>query len=123
MAAASKKPGRAPLAAAPVPRAPGAPPRTGVPAPREGGLLGQALRRSQQPSPPPAQRPVGSVPNPRTPTLVRDADRGTRNDLFVLFPDLPRPLRPPLSARTVERLAARRPLGRRQAYPDAGERT
>jgi len=43
-------------------------------------------------SPPP--RPVAERPHPRTPAFVRDSSRGTFEDLFALFPDLPRPPRP-----------------------------
>jgi hypothetical protein len=54
----------------------------------------------------PRQRGVGTVPNPRKPRLVRDIDGGTLKDLFVMFPDLPRPPRP--AARVPNRIARRR---------------
>jgi hypothetical protein len=40
----------------------------------------------------PPLRRVANPPNPRKPKLVRDAV--VLNDLFALFPDLPRPRRP-----------------------------
>jgi hypothetical protein len=42
----------------------------------------------------PPVRGVGPVPNPRRPRLVRDVHGGVLQDLFVIFPDLPRPPRP-----------------------------
>lgn len=42
----------------------------------------------------PRQRAAGKVPNPRRPALVRDIDGNELRDLFALFPDLPRPVRP-----------------------------
>ena len=58
-------------------RAVSAPPRGNVPAPRA--------------SHPPPEHQVGSPPNPRRPGLVRDVHGNELKDLFVLFPDLPRP--------------------------------
>lgn len=43
----------------------------------------------------PRQRPVGKVPNPRKPKLVRDVGGGYMQDLFATFPDLPRPVYKP----------------------------
>jgi hypothetical protein len=40
----------------------------------------------------PPLRRVAKPPNPRKPKLVRDAV--VLNDLFALFPDLPRPRKP-----------------------------
>jgi hypothetical protein len=42
----------------------------------------------------PPQHPLGPPPNPRRPKLVRDVRGGVLGDLFALFPDLPRPVRP-----------------------------
>jgi hypothetical protein len=42
----------------------------------------------------PAPRPVGPVPNPKKPKLVRDVHGGDLLDLFVIFPELPRPRYP-----------------------------
>jgi len=42
----------------------------------------------------PAPHPIGSPPNPRRPSFVRDVRGGVLGDLFELFPDLPRPPRP-----------------------------
>jgi hypothetical protein len=57
----------------------------------------------------PMEHPVKPPPNPRKPKLVRDVRGGALKDLFEMFPDLPRPARPParvpLRAR---RLRARR---------------
>ena len=50
--------------------------------------------------------PAGAVPNPRQPRVVRDVHGTELMDLFVFFPDLPRP------ARTRTRLPARRILRR-----------
>jgi hypothetical protein len=44
---------------------------------------------------PPRERPAGRPPNPRRPRLVRDVHGGSFMDLFEIFPDLPRPRRPP----------------------------
>ena len=59
-------------------RAVSAPPRGGVPA-------------AQRPSHPPPERQVASPPNPRRPAVVRDVHGNELKDLFVVFPDLPRP--------------------------------
>ena len=53
---------------------------------------------------PPEERRVAAVPNPRRPRLVRDVHGGDLLDLFVIFPDLPRPARPTAK---VPRTAAR----------------
>ena len=42
-------------------------------------------------APPPPWHGVSPTPNPRRPRLVRDVDGGGLKDLFVMFPDLPRP--------------------------------
>jgi hypothetical protein len=42
----------------------------------------------------PEQHGVGAVPNPVRPKLVRDVHGGALQDLFEIFPDLPRPTRP-----------------------------
>jgi hypothetical protein len=93
-----KKPDRAPLAAAPRQHAPGKPPTGGAPPPRTGVPVASAPS-TPQPARVPAQRPVGKVPNPRKPKLVQDVRGGVLQDLFEIFPDLPRPRRPPLSRR------------------------
>lgn len=54
----------------------------------------------------PRQRAAGKVPNPRRPGLVRDIHGNELGDLFLMFPDLPRPARPPA------RLFVRRSLRR-----------
>jgi len=41
----------------------------------------------------PRERGVGAVPNPRKPQLVRDVHGNELKELFVFFPDLPRPVR------------------------------
>ena len=51
--------------------------------------------------------PVGTIPHPRQPRVIRDVHANELMDLFVFFPDLPRPARP----RT--RLPPRRILRRR----------
>jgi hypothetical protein len=104
-----KKPGRAPLAAAPRPHAPRTPPRGRVPPPRHGAPLGYA------PATPhtarvPAPRPIGKVPNPRTPKLVRDVRGGALKDLFEIFKDLPRAPRPVRRTRGAPRSSGRRGL-------------
>jgi hypothetical protein len=101
-----KKPEKPPLASAPRPHVPGRPPQgRRVPLPRDGSPM------AKTPAPPnprrvPQQRPLGKVPSPRTPKLVRDVLGGALNDLFEMFPDLrwaPRPAlrlrRPPLRKR------------------------
>jgi hypothetical protein len=87
-----KKPVRPPLAAAPRPHVPRRPPQGRVPAPRSGVPIAHAPS-TPQPTRVPAQRPVGKVPNPRKPKLVRDVRGGGLNDLFEIFRDLPRPSR------------------------------
>lgn len=51
----------------------------------------------------PREHRVAPPPNPRKPELVRDVHGGVLKDLFQMFPDLPRPVRPaarvPLRAR------------------------
>ena len=47
----------------------------------------------------PKQRAVASPPNPRKPPVVRGSG-GALGDLFAMFPDLPRPLRPAPRVRT-----------------------
>jgi hypothetical protein len=100
MADPKKKPGRAPLAAAPRPHAVRTPPRGRVPPPRSGTPLGYAPSMPQ-PARVPAQRPTGKVPNPRKPKLVRDVRGGALSDLFKIFKDLPSPPRPALRRRVV----------------------
>jgi hypothetical protein len=98
MANPRKKRGRAPLAAAPVPRTPRTPPRGRVPPPRNGAPLEYTPSKPHL-APAPVQRPLGQVPSPRTPKLVRDEGGGPLMDLFDVFRDLPRPPRPLLAAR------------------------
>ena len=43
----------------------------------------------------PTEHGVAPLPNPRKPELVRDVDGRYLGDLFAMFPDLPRPQRPP----------------------------
>ncbi len=50
--------------------------------------------------------PAGAVPHPRRPALVRDVHGNELMDLFLFFPDLPRP------ARQRARLPARRLIRR-----------
>jgi hypothetical protein len=38
--------------------------------------------------------PRGNVPKPRRPNVVPDIDGNELRDLFKVFPDLPRPVRP-----------------------------
>jgi hypothetical protein len=45
---------------------------------------------------PPPERPAASPPNPRRPALRRDVRGGVLKDLGEIFPDLPRPPRPPV---------------------------
>jgi len=52
------------------------------------------LPKGTPPKGSPPQRPVAARPHPRTPAVVRDPSRGTFEDLFALFPDLPRAPRP-----------------------------
>jgi hypothetical protein len=42
----------------------------------------------------PKQRPLGKLPNPGKPAVVRDAKGGVQRDMFQIFPDLPRLARP-----------------------------
>jgi hypothetical protein len=42
----------------------------------------------------PKARPPGKPPNPKKPKLVRDVGGGILKDMFAIFPDLPRPVRP-----------------------------
>jgi hypothetical protein len=42
----------------------------------------------------PGEHGVGAPPNPRKPRLVKDVHGGILKDLFQMFPDLPRPVRP-----------------------------
>ena len=50
--------------------------------------------------------PAGDVPHPRRPRPVRDVHGNELMDLFMFFPDLPRPVRPRI------RVPARRILRR-----------
>ena len=95
---AKKKPDRPPVGAAPLPKAPRQPPAGRVPAPRSGAPLDYAPR-TPRPARVPPQRPVGKVPNPRKPKLVRHVGGGGLNDLFQVFADLPRPPRPHIRVR------------------------
>ena len=65
------------VATPPRERAVSAPPRGRVPA--------------QRASHPPPEHQVASPPNPRRPAVVRDVHGNELKDLFVVFPDLPRP--------------------------------
>ncbi len=65
-----------------------------------------AQARTPEPTYAPKERGVGSLPNPRTPQLVRDVHGNELMDLFQLFPDLPRPPRP--APRVPKRLLRRR---------------
>ena len=47
---------------------------------------------------PPLERQAGRPPNPRRVPPVRDVHGGVLQDLFEIFPDLPRPARPALRA-------------------------
>jgi hypothetical protein len=47
---------------------------------------------------PPPERPASAPPNPRRPALRRDVHGGELKDLMEIFPDLPRPPRPPARA-------------------------
>jgi hypothetical protein len=98
---------KSPLASAPLVHVPRKPPQGGIPPQRLRNPIAQA------PPPPtparvPEQRPVGAVPNPRKPKLVRDVDGGILQDLFAIFPDLPRPPRPAARVRLRPVWAARR---------------
>jgi hypothetical protein len=89
-----KTPSRSPLTAAPPQRVPGTPPKHGrapLNLPADPMAATPAVR---PPSRGPRHRLVGKVPNPRRLTPVRDVDGGDLLDLFAIFPDLPRPLRP-----------------------------
>jgi hypothetical protein len=106
------KPVTSPLAHAPRPHVPGRPPQgQRVPSPRDGNPIAYTPRPPRAPRVP-QQRPVGEVPNPRTPKLVRDVHGGVLKDMFEIFPDLPRPPRP--AARVRARIPGRH-LRRRSA--------
>lgn len=82
-------------------------PQGAVPPQRGVGKVPAGAPHAEPPTPhvsaAPVQRTVGRVPHPRRLKLVRDVGGGDLLDLFAVFPDLPRPLRP----------AARVPLRRR----------
>src|SRR5687767_9756168 len=102
----AKKIARPPLAAAPALRAPGKPPQgPRVPRQRQGNPAAQAPPKPA-PTRVPKVRPIGAVPNPKKPKLVRDVDGGDLKDMFAVFPDLPRPHRP--TPRGPQRTASRR---------------
>jgi hypothetical protein len=92
-----KRPRRSPLANAPPQRVPGTPPRHGR-VPLSPPIDLTAAPTAPQQTRAPRQRPVADVPNPRRPKAVRVVDGGELRDLFAVFPDLPRPLRPPSGA-------------------------
>ena len=95
----------------PMGRVPSAPRPAGkAPRPRSAAAIPAGdPRRSPPPqhvSHPPAERPAAKPPNPRKPALVRDVHGGELKDLMLIFPDLPRPRRPP--AHVPARRAVRR---------------
>ena len=102
----TKKHPRSRLGQVPPERGLGVRPRQrSVPATPKGGPLAQA--RAQQPAKAaPKERGIGATPNPRKPKLVRDVHGNELKDLFVFFPDLPRP------RRRAAKVPARRPRRR-----------
>ena len=55
--------------------------------------LGEAPPERPAPASP-RERGIGAPPNPRKPRLVPDVHGNELKDLFLMFPDLPRPARP-----------------------------
>jgi hypothetical protein len=84
------------------------PPRD-VPTTPPGSRPTSQLPKGTLPKGSPPQRPVTARPHPRTPAFVRDSSRGTFEDLFAIFPDLPRAPRPAARAPSARlRLESRR---------------
>jgi hypothetical protein len=83
---------RTKLGQVPPQRKPGAAPKPrAIPRTPKGNPMAQA--RPAEPTHPPKQRGVGLRPNPRKPRLVKDVHGNELKDLFLMFPDLPRPPR------------------------------
>ena len=86
---------RNPLRQAPAGKVPSPRSAVKVPKQRAQGQTPRAHTPSAHVGRAPTEHPAGKVPNPRKATLVRDVHGGDLKDLFVIFPDLPRPARPP----------------------------